>query len=607
LAVVSVAALPTVALAGRSPSANSGGVTNAADLVWLRYELDRTAVPAWVRHRALTLRINVGASARVWAWGDGQPLALQHDRQAGTVLVTTEADQVTLALQGPGAAPFGDVSATVLRDDKQWAYSLTFDDGHLTVFEQALPELEHYGYRAAVAVIGRWMAPGEEPLRFGYASPVEMRQLMNAGWGIFNHSYSHSNAASDINYDEAWRAQEAIQAALGVRPIVFTVPHTSELWAPVINNNTETLGLRAMQLVAADGARLTMVDAPITLSETSSFHIGRKDIKKWVENGYNYFDQAHSAAPGHAWVTLHGHNVAYDQDWCAVADSLAYLYHTYGAAATDQVWVAPADEVFEYLVVRSYTHVALVAGAPAPAGHVLGAPWLAPQAAVYRQGAGGYTGWQDTYLNEYEPTRNYGAEGILQVRAGSSGRASALLRVDITPPAADVTVEHATLSLYASWASNSAGMDMRAYALQRDWSANEATWAMARQVEPWAQPGARGALSDRAVFALDKTHAGGCVTDARWYTFDVTEAVADWLAQPEHNYGILIEGEEGVSKGLQFASSDHSNVALRPRLTVRYRWPASGELVLPSPTPTSTASPMPSPTRLHYRLPLVVK
>ncbi|MBM3187298.1 MAG: DNRLRE domain-containing protein [Chloroflexi bacterium] len=575
------------------------GNASADEAVFVRYVIDRQAVPAWVTQRDLTLRISVGSASGVWAWGDGRPLAVRHDRDRGLVWVTTAASEVLLAAQGAGIsadASVGDYALAALKDDKLWAYSITFDDGALSVYSHAWPELTRYDYRAGIAVIGQWLER-EDALAYNYCGPDELRALRDVGWSIFNHSYSHYNSPSDITFDDAWRCQEAIRTQLdGYRCTVFTVPYTNREWVPVIDENHEALGLYLMQLMSENGDRLTLVDDPILLAGRP-FRMGRDDIKNWVKDGYNYFGQAHASAMAgrHAWVSLHGHSVLYDRDWCALSESSASLYHAYGPAGTDEVWVAPADEVFQYLLTRSYAQVRREPGLPRP----LGPQVRAPITVVYRQGVDGFTGWRDTYISKAEPVRNHESEGRLVVWAGGDMRSSTLIRVAL-PPMEDAVVLHATLSLYAMRHTNTAGVDLTAYPLSRPWTSEQASWLQARVGEYWAAAGAQSVGNDRSGEPTATMHIENCSTVERWHTFDVTEMVARWAADPEANHGLIIEGPAHISKGTTFASADHVFEWMRPLLVVRYGWPTEGPILVatetPTTTPTATATASPSAT-----------
>jgi len=553
----------------------------AASSVVLRYHIDRSAVPDWVTLRALTLRFDVDAADTVRAWGDGEPLNVDHDRRWGKAVVTTEATDLVLALEGESLDPstVGSFHKATLRDDKLWAFSLTFDDGQLSVYQYAYPELSRYGYRAGVAVIGMWLDRDDGPA-YGYCRPDQLQELLDAGWSIFNHSYNHYAAESNISFRDAQLCQQAIENRLnGYKATVFTAPHTSSLWQEIIDSNTEALGLYLLQLRSDTGETLLPVDAPVGL-DNRAFHLGRADIKNWSKNGYNYFDQAHGRAmtgeQHHVWLSLHGHSALYDQDWCAVSDAASYLYYTYGEGGTDEVWVAPADEVFHYLVTRSYASVTRVDGDIQPPGAPHPDEWI-----TYRQGSNGYAGWTDTHIQAWYPSRNNGKEGQMVLWTGASDRSSILMRAELTPPVEGARVVRATLSVYELSYSNNSSVDIALYPLLTPWAESEATWYRATNSAAWNTPGARAPGRDRAPYMEDGLHEGGCSSAPRWYLYDITKSAQRWAADASQNWGIMLEGPDEVSKGLYLASSEFPDLSLRPVIRVLWRWPDA----TPTPTP----------------------
>lgn len=591
-----------------SPATGSDASTQTT---FVRYIIDRSAVPDWVIHRELTLLIDVSGAEAVWAWEDGMPMAPQHDPETGTVLVTTTATEILLAAQGDGLSEeAGDFCVATLRDNKGWAFSLTFDDGQLSVYQYAFPELRRYGYRAAVAVIGQWLER-EDTLEHEYCRRQELLGLIDAGWSIFNHSYSHFNSPYDATFEEAQRCQDAIRTWLnGYEATVFTVPFTSPEWVQVIDENAETLGLYLTQLQSDDGARLAVVDDPISLAG-GTYHLRRDDIKHWVEGNYNYFDQAHGYAagdpPAHVWVSLHAHNIKYDRDWCAVSDAASYLYHAYGAGGTDEVWVAPADEVFQYLMMRSYATVSRADGTSRELG-----PGIRPPASIlYQQGRGGYSGWHDTHIYEAAPAANHEPAQSMVLGIGGGMRSSLLLRADLAPPDGEAIVLNATLSLYASSHSNPWAMDLVAYPLAREWRPAEATWENSLDGVPWDLPGARGPGSDRGDERVGTAHVDACPQSERWYTLDVTDLVASWASDPDQNLGLLVEGAGTLFKSIGFASSEYFDPARRPMLRVLYGWPRPGPTLPPEPTLVPTippaVTPEVTPFSLRFYLPMMYR
>ena len=58
----------------------------------------------------------------------------------------------------------------------------------------------------------------------------------------------------------------------------------------------------------------------------------------------------------------------------------------------------------------------------------------------------------------------------------------------------------------------------------------------------------------------------------KWYSLDLTAAVAGWVSGSVANQGVLLRAPSTSSTALYyFASAESGNATLRPRLVVKYR------------------------------------
>ena len=92
---------------------------------------------------------------------------------------------------------------------------------------------------------------------------------------------------------------------------------------------------------------------------------------------------------------------------------------------------------------------------------------------------------------------------------------------------------------------------------------------------PWAPGSAQGIGTDHVNWATDRQLMAAA---SRWYTFDVTQLVQTWVADPASNRGLVVLAEPGDSATnieARFASREHTDRASRPQLTVTYWIPAS--------------------------------
>ncbi len=206
-----------------------------------------------------------------------------------------------------------------------------------------------------------------------------------------------------------------------------------------------------------------------------------------------------------------------------------------------------------------------------------------------QQGSSAYSGCQDTLNYQYAPNENYCWRDLLKV--GYKQQNAAIVRFDLSSIPADVIVTEAALQLYATGWSGS-DLTLGAYAITRDVSMCQATWNRAQSGNLWGQPGCNDTSTDRRASPESTVSTSGI---KKWYSFDLTTAVQEWLDGGLANNGVLLRGSSRLSKAaFYFASAEKSSISERPRLIITYRSVGS-----PSPTPTDTATatvPAASPT-----------
>ena len=232
------------------------------------------------------------------------------------------------------------------------------------------------------------------------------------------------------------------------------------------------------------------------------------------------------------------------------------------------------------------------------------------QTVTLRQGEGGYAGVEDTYIESYNITANHGAEDKMVVSNG--GSRTPLLRFDLgTALPSGVVVKAAQLKLVTTykWGSSDS-LETSIYRLRRPWSAAQATWLKANGEQNWSAAGALGAEEDYDPVPVTSRVLRNYDT----YSYNVTDLVRQWLADPASNYGLLLRGGGGGSCSFQLGSSEAPSANNRPMLVVIYTDPTPTftptHTATPTATPTATATSTPSPTptaRGRAYLPLIRK
>jgi len=131
-----------------------------------------------------------------------------------------------------------------------------------------------------------------------------------------------------------------------------------------------------------------------------------------------------------------------------------------------------------------------------------------------------------------------------------------LLQFDLSGVPEGAEVVSAVLKIRAVLSTNSNRIYMTAYEVLEEWDEATVTWDSAP------------AYGDPAGWAWKDTPA-----QRSWAEFDLDPAIiAGWLANPDSNQGLIVRGEGGVNRKVEysFASREHPTVGIRPQLIVEY-------------------------------------
>lgn len=203
------------------------------------------------------------------------------------------------------------------------------------------------------------------------------------------------------------------------------------------------------------------------------------------------------------------------------------------------------------------------------------APTPRPVTFVLQDGSNGYTGTTDTTLSSWEPASPHGSDKILRLfharDAQITSQMEPALRFDLSLLPSNATVEKAVLRLYVP-ATPLYDIRARVTGLLRSWEEVSATWEVATADQPWTSPGASAVGNDRTEWASEPQHI---VDGSRWYDFDVTSLVSSWSADPERNFGMLLEalaGDSNANVEVRFVSRE-GDADSRPQLVISYTVP----------------------------------
>lgn len=112
-------------------------------------------------------------------------------------------------------------------------FLLTFDDGFLSVFHEALPVMKELGFTAVVFVVSSALGgpafwDGEtDPARHRIMTREELRSLLDVGWAVGSHSRTHprlANMSDRALTSELVDSKRSLEDALGREIFWFAYP-----------------------------------------------------------------------------------------------------------------------------------------------------------------------------------------------------------------------------------------------------------------------------------------------------------------------------------------------------------------------------------------------
>ncbi len=175
---------------------------------------------------------------------------------------------------------------------------------------------------------------------------------------------------------------------------------------------------------------------------------------------------------------------------------------------------------------------------------------------------------KDTYLYEWKPTWNYGASDEIWVDdQWADSTAHGLIRFNLGAIPSGARVVDARLELYQS-SPASGGGPVGVYRLEAGW--DEGTGSGSNGTSNWTQRTASAAWSDPGgdfdsrEYALESVPAG-----IGWSAWEIGELVDGWVRGRFPNHGLALYPETSGT-ATSFASSDHADPTLRPKLSVTY-------------------------------------
>jgi hypothetical protein len=306
---------------------------------------------------------------------------LTYSAEAQNVSDTSSEKILKIIITFDGVPSTASVQKAPLKYNKDFAYSLTLDDGLSNAYTAAFKllnggyiEENQKTYPGLFFTDGcgndvpfkgglAWYSVNREGKDLHISQPSHMtwdqlKEMHEAGWGVFNHSLSHAARGNDIDYNmQVTEGARYIKEQAGIDVLHFVVPSGDTNYVmPAFNNKMVAVYNQSSDFPGAGGLR---VDSTVNLNKFRLWRRSLEDKDDSIANISKLIDEvaAKSVNGEKYWYNDFTHNVGFQQTGGSLIFStfeyyMDYIADTYGKGGKDNIWVASLQEVYEYLQVR---------------------------------------------------------------------------------------------------------------------------------------------------------------------------------------------------------------------------------------------------------------
>ena len=251
------------------------------------------------------------------------------------------------------------LSISLWKYNKQWVYSITYDEALADLHQFAVPMHEQYGLPGHVEVvvgqIGEVRQIGASSYNgYRHMNGQELQDLLHRGWGVGNHSWTHQIITPETVDIELRQAKETLEQAIDAPVILFCSPGD--------NTNMSDHVLQACRQYGYLGA-MSLTDA-LNRPEDDLFWINRTALHDhYYAPFYSAFDPYRNiryAQETHGWIIDYCHcplETAVHPNKDCSEGQLRQRFETILTEGGDAVWCAVPEEVLGYHLMRKHTRV----------------------------------------------------------------------------------------------------------------------------------------------------------------------------------------------------------------------------------------------------------
>jgi hypothetical protein len=242
---------------------------------------------------------------------------------------------------------------------KRWAYSITYDEALAELYEFAVPIHDSLGIpghvEAVAGHVGVVRQLGQSSYNgFHHMSGAQMREMLDRGWGVGCHSWSHEIITPETVEREVGEAKTRLEEAIGAPVRLFCSPGD--------NTNMADHVLAACRRHGYLGA-MSITDAPNWPAD-ELFWLNRTPLHEQLYppfySAYDPFRNIRYAQEQGGWIIDYCHcplAAAVHPNKDCTAEHLRLRLETVLAEGRGDVWTANPDDVIQYHLLRRHTTI----------------------------------------------------------------------------------------------------------------------------------------------------------------------------------------------------------------------------------------------------------
>ncbi|WP_370573548.1 disaggregatase related repeat-containing protein [Methanomethylovorans sp.] len=185
-----------------------------------------------------------------------------------------------------------------------------------------------------------------------------------------------------------------------------------------------------------------------------------------------------------------------------------------------------------------------------------------------------YTPAYDNRLRESTPTTVLSSSNYIDIGKLSTTRYRDVMAFNLSGYETTDTIDKATLSLYWYYPASATRTSDTVVEIYRplEWDPKYVSWRYSASGKSWTNAGGswydKNGVSQGITPYASVTFPAGTVPDNKYYEFDVTELVQEYISGESNNTGFLLKAKDENGNYIAFYSSDWANASQRPKLTI---------------------------------------